>query len=292
MICFCVLAPTIDMFSKLAAQTVPVAETTAARYVAQAAFLLPVALAMRLSLRMDARDVWRSFLRAALSIVSTFTFVAAIRVMPLADALAIVFVEPFLLLMIGHVFLNERIGWRRLLAASIGFVGTVIVVRPSFAVFGTVAFYPLGTALFFSLYMLSTRQARAMHPVSLQATTALTATVLSVPLVWLAPRLGLGETVMPEGIAWVWLAGIGLGSSASHILLSYALRFASSTVLAPLHYLELVSATVIGRVVFGDFPDRVTWIGIAIIVASGLYVIHRERVTARAVVPVPFDSTT
>jgi drug/metabolite transporter (DMT)-like permease len=293
MLGFCVLAPAIDMFGKLAAASVPVGQITAARYVVQAAVLVPVALALGLSLRMDARALGLNLLRAALSLASTFTFIAAVRVMPLADALAIAFVEPFLLLLIAHLFLGETVGPRRLAAVAAGFVGTLIVVRPSFAAFGPVALLPLGTALSFALYMLTTRWQRDTHPVTLQATTALAATALSVPLLVLGDGGPLPDLdpLMPSGWAWAWLAGMGLAAASSHLFLTYALRFASATVLAPLHYLELVSATVLGLLVFGDFPDGATWLGIAIIAGSGLYVIHRERVTARAAVPLPYDAS-
>src|SRR3569832_1452833 len=102
--------------------------------------------------------------------------------MPIADALAICFVEPFLLLLIGHLFLNETVGWRRLVAATVGFIGTLVIVRPSFAVFGPVALLPLGTALFFALYMLATRRAKALHPGVLQANTAVAAALIGVPV--------------------------------------------------------------------------------------------------------------
>jgi drug/metabolite transporter (DMT)-like permease len=291
MLGFCVLAPAIDVFGKLASASIPVGQITAARYVVQAAVLVPVALAMGLSLRMDARALGLNLLRAALSLASTFTFIAAVRVMPLADALAIAFVEPFLLLLIGHLFLGETVGRRRLAAVAAGFAGTLIVVRPSFAAFGPVALLPLGTALFFALYMLSTRWQRDTHPVTLQATTAVAAVLLAVPIL----VLGDGgpwhdvDPVRPQGLAWAWLAGMGLASASSHLFLTYALRFAPASSLAPLHYLELVSATVLGFLVFGNLPQGATWLGIGVIAASGLYVIHRERVTARAAVPVPYE---
>src|SRR5690606_6106696 len=121
MLAFCSVAPLIDTFAKLAAASLPVGQITAARYVVQAMLLLPLILALRLDLRLDARTWGLTFLRAALSLASTFSFVAAVRVMPLADALAIAFVEPFLLLFIGRWFLAEPVGPRRLAAAATGF---------------------------------------------------------------------------------------------------------------------------------------------------------------------------
>ncbi len=286
MLAFCLTAPLIDTFAKLAAEAIPVGQITAARYVVQALILVPVMIAMRPDLRMSLPEMRITLVRAALSVGSTATFVGAIAVMPLADALAIVFVEPFLLLLIGHFILSETVGVRRLGAAVVGFAGSLIIIRPNFVEFGSVALLPLGTALFFALYMLSLRwRTRGAHPVRLQATTALASILLAVPLLWLADGSGFRylDPVMPEGRFWAYLFGVGLAASITHMLLTYALRFASSTVLAPLHYLELISATFFGYVVFSDFPDLPTWIGIAIIAASGIYVIHREQVTARAV---------
>lgn len=295
MIGFCACAPLIDVFGKLAAAELPVFQITAGRYVVQAALLLPLALALRLPLRMNARGWALTLLRAALSLGSTFCFIAAVRVMPLADALAIAFVEPFLLLLIGHFILRERVGWRRLAAAAVGFVGTLMVVRPSFASFGPVALLPLGTAVFFGLYMISTRfGSKGLHPVSLQAHTALAAVALALPILWGFSGSGVADLdPLWPSIRAVWLLiGMGAAATVAHQFLTYALRFASSTVLAPLHYLELVSAALFGLLVFGDFPGAAAWAGIAVISGSGLYIVHRERVTARSSLPIPFDPTT
>lgn len=286
MLAFCLTAPLIDTAAKLASEVIPIGQITGARYVVQALILIPAMVLMRLDFRMNRTDVAVTFLRAFLSVGSTITFVGAIAVMPLADALAIVFVEPFLLLLIGHFVLSETVGIRRLGAAVVGFAGSLIIIRPSFVEFGTVALLPLGTAFFFALYMLSMRwRTRGAHPVSLQAMTAVAAVILTLPLLWLADGSGLKDfdPVMPEGRYWAYLLAVGVAASISHLLLTYALRFASSTVLAPLHYLELISATFFGYVVFNDFPDLATWIGISVIAASGIYIIHRERVTARSV---------
>jgi drug/metabolite transporter (DMT)-like permease len=286
MLAFCLTAPLIDTAAKLASEAIPVGQITSARYVAQSMALLPIMVLMRLDFRMSRADIALTFLRAVLSVAATLTFVGAIAVMPLADALAIAFVEPFLLLLIGHFILSETVGLRRLGAAVVGFAGSIIIIRPSFAEFGIVALLPLGTALFFALYMISMRwRGRRSHPVTLQATTAIAASVMTVPLLWLADGSGWTEfdPVLPQGRFWAYLFAVGLAASVSHLLLTYALRFASSTVLAPLHYLELISATFFGYVVFSDFPDLATWIGIAVIAASGIYIIHRERVTAREV---------
>jgi drug/metabolite transporter (DMT)-like permease len=284
MIGFCVIAPLIDVASKLAAQEVPVGIVTLGRFAVQGALMLPFVVLLGLGLSMSGRMLRLTFWRAVMSIISTYCFVAAVRVMPIADALAIVFVEPFIILLIGRLALSEQVGPRRLAACGVGFVGSLFVIQPSFAAFGAVALFPLGTALSFALYMLITRHmSRAMHPVTMQFHTAWMAGLLCLPLLWTGDALGEPSLAwaMPQGIFWLWVALTGLAATVSHMAMTYALKFAPSSTLAPLHYLEIVGATAFGYAVFGDFPNRLTWVGIGIIILSGLYVIHRERVVAR-----------
>lgn len=284
---FCVTAPLLDVAAKLAATTIPVVEITAARFVVQAALMAPAALIGRHRLALSARLAGWVALRALCLAVSTFAFVSALTVMPIADALAIAFVEPFILLVLGALIFGDAVGPRRIGACAVGFVGAVLVIRPSFAAFGTMALWPLATALFFALYMLVTRSlSREVHPVPMQFHTALFAAVLCAPfLVFGAVSGGPFAPVWPEGFAWLWLFGVGAASALSHMLMTLALRVAPAATLAPLHYVEIVSAVLLGWAVFGDLPALVAWIGIAIIVGSGLYVVHRERVTRRPVPP-------
>ncbi|MBW6505560.1 MAG: DMT family transporter [Rhodobacteraceae bacterium] len=284
MIAFCIIAPLIDVASKLAAQEVSVGAVTLGRFVVQAALMAPIILLMRLDWRMSRRAFWLTLARAAVNIGSTYTFVAAVKVMPIADALAIVFVEPFIILLIGKLVLAEQVGPRRLGAAVVGFVGALFVIQPSFAVFGAVALYPLGTAFFFALYILITRAlSRHMHPVTMQMHTALAATAICLPLLALGTALGAPSLSLapPQGIFWLWVFCVGLAATVSHLAMTWALNWAPSATLAPLHYLEIVTATLFGFLVFGDFPNLLTWVGIAIIVASGLYIIFREQWVAR-----------
>lgn len=285
MISFCVIAPLIDVSSKLAAHEVPVGVVTLARFLVQAALMLPVVWIMRQSFRLTPRALWLTTLRASVSILSTYCFIAALRYMPVADALAIAFVEPFIILLIGKLVLAEQVGPRRLGACAVGFLGSLLVIQPSFAHFGAIALFPLGTALAFALYILVTRAlSRHLHPVPMQFHTALIAGTICLPL--LAAGNALGEPSLtfaaPQGIFWLWCFCVGLAASISHMAMTYALKFAPSSTLAPLHYLEIVTATLFGYLVFGDFPNALTWCGIAIIVSSGLYIIHRERKVSRS----------
>lgn len=285
MIAFCVSAPLIDVASKLAAQEVPVGVIVLGRGIVQAALMLPFVFLMRLRFHLSARALGLATVRALLLVISTYCFVAAVRVMPIADALAIAFVEPFIILLIGRLVLSEQVGPRRLAACAVGFLGSLFVIQPSFAAFGAVALFPLGTALSFALYMLVTRHlSREVHPVAIQFHTALIAAILCLPMLALGTAAGIPSISFeaPQGIFWLWVFCVGLASAVAHMAMTYALKFAPSATLAPLHYLEIVTATLLGYLIFDDFPNALTWTGIAIIVASGLYVIHRERQVAKA----------
>lgn len=284
MLAFCLLAPMIDVCSKLAADTLPVGQITLARFVVQVGLMLPVVVVMRQWGRLTPRLAGLLALRALFLVLSTYCFIAGIAVMPLADALALVFVEPFILLFLGHYLFGDAVGPRRIIASIIGFAGALLVIQPAFATFGYITLFPLGTAFMFAFYMLVTRaMANGMHPVPMQLHTALAGTLICAPVIWLADGSGLAELdpVMPQGIDWLWLFGVGFWATASHMCMTYALKFANAATLAPLHYSELVVAVTLGYLVFGDFPNLMTWAGIAIIAASGLYVIWRERAQAQ-----------
>jgi len=290
MLAFCALAPMLDVSAKLAAATVPVGQIVAARMVVQGVIMLPIVLVMRLSWHVSPQMLGLVFARAFFLMLSTYCFVAATAVMPIADALAIAFVEPFVLLLLGRLLFGDEVGPRRIMASAVGFAGALLVIQPSLAVFGWVAILPLGTAFSFAFYMLITRQmSRSLHPVTMQLHTSLAGSLMCLPLLWLffdgtIPSL---HTVLPQGAEWLWLFGVGFWASISHMCMTYALKFAPSATLAPLHYLEIVMAVTLGYLVFGDFPNWLTWAGIFVISGSGLYIIHRERQTARVLPPTP-----
>lgn len=285
MLGFCITAPLLDVAAKLAAGTIPVGQVTTARFVVQALLMAPLVAAMRLSFGVG-RAQWLALtLRAVFLLISTFCFIAAIRVMPLADALAIAFIAPFIVLLIGKYALGEDVGPRRVAAAIVGFVGVLFVIQPSFAAFGVISLFPLGTAVSFALYILVTRGlSRRLHPVALQFHTGLIASLLCLPVLVLAQGSGavMFDPVWPQGMAWLWLVGVGFFAAVSHMMMTYALSYAPSATLAPMQYLELPMATLLGFLVFQDFPNRLALLGIVIIIAAGLYMIHRERVTARS----------
>jgi drug/metabolite transporter (DMT)-like permease len=284
MLGFCLTAPMLDVAAKLASSSVPVGQITAARFIVQCALMAPFIWVMGLSLHVTRGQWLPLILRSLLLLFATFCFITAIRVMPLADALAIVFVAPFIVLLFGKFYLGEDVGPRRIGACFVGFVGVLFVIQPSFAAFGAVALIPLGTAVAFAFYILVTRGlSRRMHPVAMQFHTGLIASLFCTPVLLLAQGSGsdLLDLVWPTGIAWLWLFGAGFFATLSHMMMTYALSLAPSATLAPLQYFELPVATLLGYLIFQDFPNALSLTGIAIIIGAGLYMIHRERITAR-----------
>ncbi len=290
MIGFAALAPLMDAFAKLASEAIPIGQIVAFRFCIQAAVLTPLAVWLGALHRPKAAEMALHTARAALILLATAAFFTAISVMPIADAISIFFVEPFILTLLGAVLLGETVGWRRILACALGFTGALLVIRPSFAAFGPVALLPLFTAVAFALYMILTRRmARALHPVALQAWTALAAAALILPVlaVFDGRDMKVLEVVRPEGRFSLFLLGVGLTASVTHLMLSGALRFAPAATVAPLQYLEIVAATGLGYLLFADFPDPLTFLGIAVIVGAGLFVILRERRAQRRPLPPP-----
>ncbi|MEM7488875.1 MAG: DMT family transporter, partial [Pseudomonadota bacterium] len=158
MLGFCVTAPLSDAISKLMADHIPVMQLVAIRFVIQAAILVPLVLATGGSFAMSPLG-WRlTALRTALQVLGIYLMVTGLTYLPLADALAIAFVMPFIVLLLGHFLLGETVGQRRLVACAVGFVGTLMVMQPSFVAVGWPVLYPLGVAFVFAAFMLVTRR--------------------------------------------------------------------------------------------------------------------------------------
>jgi drug/metabolite transporter (DMT)-like permease len=284
MLLFCLTAPLIDVAAKMAAQSVTVTQVTLARYGFQVLLMLPFVLLVRRPVKFTRRLMGLLALRALFGLVSTYSFVAAVQVMPIADALAIAFVEPFILLALGFLLFAEQVGPRRIIASLVGFAGALMVIQPNFAVFGVIALWPLVTAVAFASYVLVTRQlSRDLEPVALNFHTAWLAVVLVLPLLVFgyAQDVALLALTAPEPIVWVQLFCVALAATISHLFISYALRYAPSATVAPLHYLEIVSAAAFGWLFFRDWPNLISWTGIAIIMAAGLFIAWREHQIAR-----------
>ncbi len=282
---FCVLAPMGDAVAKMLGPRIPLLQMVAVRFALQAVILLPFILATGRSFAMSPRVLRFVTLRTALHIAGTGFMYGSLLYLPLADAVAIAFVMPFLMLLMGRVFLGEEVGYRRLTACAVGFLGTLMVVQPSFAAVGLPALLPLGVAVVFSAFMLVTRIiAREIDPVVLQCTSGGMAGLVLIPAALFFEGTGLAglDPVWPVGLDWPLLAALAVLGVAAHVVMAWSLRFAPTSTLAPMQYLEIPVAALIGLLVFGDFPNGLALAGIGVTIGAGLYIIAREQRLSRS----------
>ena len=285
MLGFCVLAPLGDAMAKLLGETMPLGVLVIARFAVQAVILIPLIAMTGRAWRMRGRVLRLTVVRTILHIIGITAMFSALQYLPLADAVAIAFVMPFIMLLLGKYVLGELVGPRRLCACIAGFAGTLLVIQPSFAEVGLPALLPLIVAVVFALFMLVTRQiAKQTDPVGLQAVSGVMATVFLLPVMAFGTLADVGElalVVPPTDMVWL-LVAIGVLGTVAHLLMTWSLRYAPSATLAPMQYLEIPVATLIGWLIFRDLPDGIAAVGIAITICAGLYVILHERASARS----------
>jgi drug/metabolite transporter (DMT)-like permease len=266
------VVPFMDALAKYLSGHIPVLQVVWSRYFFHFCLIFPVVLWRYGPRRMVPAKPLLQLVRGALLLASTALFFAAIAYMPLADALALVFVSPLVVTALSPLVLGETVGLRRRLAVIVGFCGALIIIRPGFGTLQWPALLALSAGLVFGLYFLSTRRLAGSAPplVTLTYTAAAGAVLMSLimPFVWVTPSLqDLGA-----------MALMGLIAAGGHFLLIRAFDFAPASLLAPFTYSEIVMTTLLGLVFFGDFPTAWTWLGIAIIIGSGVYISLRERV--------------
>lgn len=215
--------------------------------------------------------------RGALAACSATLFIIGVSYVPLADAVAITFVAPFMVTIMGAIILRESVGIRRWTAVGIGFIGTLIVIRPGMGVIHPAAGLIIIAAAAFALRQVLSRMLAGDDRT--QTTVAYTAIVswaiLTVPLpfFWQNPTSGLEIAL---------LIGMAIVAAIAETLVIMALDAAQAVVVAPVHYSLILWGTLYGFFVFGQLPDGWTWLGALIIVASGIYTLNRERLAAAA----------
>lgn len=257
-------------------------QLASARFLVQAVILLPLLFLFSKGnfSGPNASHVIRGLL-LALSALSMF---AAVVFMPLVDATAIFFVEPLILTILGIVFLSEPIGIRRSVALMIGFVGALIVIRPAFETVGLVALLPLFAAICSAGCIAITRKrADRETPRPMQFWISVFGALFLIVALTFGPytRIDSLHPSWPTIAQWVGLVGIGILATIVHMLVITAIQGAPVGVIAPFAYVQILGASLIGVLYFGNIPDPITLIGIIIIIGSGLYVLHRERVSSR-----------
>ncbi len=278
MIAATLIVPAGDAMSKyLSAYMMPV-EITLYRYGLQAVVLAIAMLALRKSFA--PRKPLLLFLGGVLSAATLITLIGAFAVMPIATAMSIFFVEPLILTVLSVLLLGEKAGPHRYVAIAIGLIGAIVIIRPNWASFGWPAIFPLFAATFFSLIAIIIRKlSPVLSGLAIQFWFSVFGSLVVGIGLGLATMLGLFRFEIgdlgPLQLSIVPMQA--LLSAATFLMFTEAFRRTEASILAPFQYIEIIGATVIGYLVFGDFPDAITWLGAAIILSSGIYVFSRER---------------
>ena len=198
-------------------------------------------------------------------------FFYSISIISMAKALTLAFVAPIVTTALSSIILRERVGFRRWFAVIVGFIGSLIVIRPGFIEFNFATVAALGTGFFYGIYLIITRKLHTSDSplLTLLLTGIVGAVVASffVPLVW--TNLSVQQ--------WLLLALMGIFACVGHFFLILSLKYADASRLAPLGYFEIVTNIILGYHFFGDFPHFWTWLGLSIIVCSGIYISLREK---------------
>lgn len=265
------VVPLMDGIAKHLSATFSVVQVTWSRYFFHLIILLPVVLWRHGAAALLLRRPVLQIVRGGFLLGSTILFFGAIAVMPIADAIALVFVAPLIVTALSPLVLGEQVGVRRWLAVIVGFLGVLVIVRPGMSAFHWGMLLALGAGSIYAFYSLATRRLSGSAPplVTLTYTALLGAVVMSaaVPFFW----------ITPNATELAWMVLMGAVAATGHFLIIKSFEYAEASLLAPLGYSEIISATAVGYLVFGDFPDEWTWAGVAVVIASGIYVSLRER---------------
>jgi drug/metabolite transporter (DMT)-like permease len=205
-------------------------------------------------------------------LASALLFITGLSLLPIADATSIGFVSPLFVTALSIPILGEQVGIRRWSAVLVGFLGVLLIVQPGSSAFNAAALLPVGSSACWALGLIFTRIMQSSDAV---LTTLAWSTALGF-LVLTPVALPLWEA--PSAAGWAMLFGAAVLSAIGQLFLISAFRFAPASLIAPFSYSQIVWATLIGFFVFGTLPAPHTWAGAAVIVASGLYILHRERV--------------
>lgn len=278
------LFPLSDALAKfLTAELTPVQIATA-RFLFQSLLLLPVVLFFKRG-RLPAPGARHLALGALIGMAVIFLF-SGLQYLPLANNTALFFIEPLLLTLISAVALREPVTLRQWLAVMIGLAGALIVLRPNWAAYGPAAIFPVAAGAFFAGFLALTRVVGGRDDALTLAFWTGVAAALVLLLIMAQGLLSQGDSTASPGMslelpalsAWPLLLGVGAIAAATNVLTALALRRAGAGVLAPFQYLEILSATLLGWLIFSEMPDLLTGFGATIIVGSGLYVFtHQGR---------------
>ena len=234
-------------------------QTTFSRFFIQVVLMGSFIIFVHGSRKLLPSQLGLNLLRGAIMSMAVMVFYITLKYMPVTDALAIFFLEPFILTVMSVIFLNESVGWRRGAAVFLGFVGAMFIIQPSYQVFGLISLLPVCTAFLFATYLILTRQmASKDNAFTMQFASGIGGVVTLGIVVSIATWVGFEDIAAPGipkfGISWLLLFCIGALATVGHVVIVMAFRMASASILAPLQYLEIVTGTILGYWIFGLFP--------------------------------------
>ena len=267
-----IILPFMDVIAKYLSTEISFFQITWARYFFTVFFTLPfMFFFFRKNLKWSENPKLQ-ILRGLTLFFANICFFYSISIISMAKALILAFVAPLITTALSPIILGEKVGIRRWTAVLIGFMGSLIVIRPGFLEINLATIAALGTGCFYGFYLIITRKLHStdnpLLTLLFTGVVGLTVASFFVPIVWTNPTYN----------QWLWLSLMGLFACFGHLLLIYSLKFADASKLAPLGYFEIVTNIILGYIVFKDFPDIYTFTGLFIIMISGIYVVKRHYI--------------
>ncbi len=263
--------PIMDGFAKFLSSELPILQITWARYFFTVVIILPIMFFF-----FNKQLVWSDkpklqILRGLILLSANICFFYSISIISLAKALTLAFIAPLIVTAFSPLFLGEKVGFRRWTAVTIGFIGSLVVIRPGFLELNIASLAALFTGILYGFYLIITRKlSTSDNPLlTLLITGLVGATLISlvIPFYWIKPSLN----------QWSLMAGIGVFACIGHLFLIISLKYADASKLAPLGYTEIIPNIIIGYYFFSEIPDKWTFLGLFIIILSGLYIFKREQ---------------
>ena len=262
--------PVMDGFAKYLSDDLPILQITWARYFFTVAFVFPIMFFFYKKQLVWSDKPKLQILRGLILLSANICFFYAISIISLAKALTLAFIAPLIVTAFSPILLEEKVGFRRWTAVAVGFIGSLVVIRPGFLELNLASLAALGTGFFYGFYLIITRKlSTSDNPLLTLLITGMVGAVLVsvvIPLYWVKPTLN----------QWSLMAGIGVFACIGHLFLILSLKYADASKLAPLGYTEIIPNVIIGYYFFQEFPDTWTYLGLFIIVLSGLYISRRE----------------
>jgi drug/metabolite transporter (DMT)-like permease len=266
-----VMLPIMDGFAKYLSSTLPVLQITWSRYFFTIVITLPIMLIFFRKNLTWTEQPKLQLIRGLLLFCANILFFYSISIISLAKALTLAFIAPLIVTALSPFLLGEKVGFRRWAAVISGFIGSLIVIRPGFVELNLASIAALGTGVLYGFYLIITRKLHdSDNPLLTLLLTGIVGAVLGsiiMPTVWVSPTI----------TEWYMMFAIGFFASLGHLLLILSLKYADVSKLAPFGYFEIVTNILIGYYFFNYFPDTWTFLGLFIIISSGIYIFRREH---------------